>query len=331
MRQFLVNTAVMLFTLLLIAVAGEITVRGLQKNGYLADYRKPQKKQKSQHVYAPKLISSSNPRLYVEVDPADPQVNRFGMRGKEPLFIKRSDVLRIAVIGDSVAFGYGLKDEDSFPRMLEASLQQKGLKVEVINFAVCGYGLEAYPEVYRTKIRSFKPDLVLLAYVLNDPGKVSDFVQSVGSGMKLKAKIRRIAKTSQFAAWILTSYFKALENFRNTYMFKLMYFHEPTRAFIDEKMKELHQQTANDKVKLVTFIFPYFHNMQHYPLTAAHEVVSQVLAREKIPYHDLLEDYRPHDGIALRLEEGDFTHPNANGQRIAAEAIERYLEKEKLL
>lgn len=333
MRQFLINATVVLVSLLVLAAVGEGVVRWLQHNDYLVDYRKPNKKQKSQpqRVYAPKFRPSPNPKLFVEFDPADPQVNALGMRGPLPSKQKSPGVFRIAVLGDSVAFGYGLKDEDSFPRMLETSLRQQGFKVEMINFAVCGYGLEAYPEVYLSKARDFKPDLVLLGYVLNDPAPTSVVFDAIGAQMKQKARLKRIAKYSQLLAWLMDTYNKAADSRANTRLFNEGYFQPENQQQIGARLAELQAVTSADQVPLVTFIFPYFHDMQDYPMEKVHMVLRQLLKQNGMAHHDLLEEYRSHDGIALRLEDGDYTHPNAEGQRIAAEAIERYLKKEKML
>lgn len=333
MRPFFVHAAIVLAPLLLLLGACEVTVRVLQQQGQLVDYSRPNKKQKSQpqRVYAPKFRPSANPKLFVEFDPADPQVNALGMRGPLPSTSKPSGVFRIAVLGDSVAFGYGLKDEESFPRILEQSLKQKGKAVEIINFAVCGYGLEAYAEVYRTKARDFRPDLVLLGYVLNDPAPTSVVFEAIGAQMKQRAKLKRIAKYSEFLAWLLDTWNKAMDVRQSTKMFNDAYFKPEHREQMRPLLQDLHDVVAVDHIPLVAFVFPYFHDMQDYPLETTHQVVHELMQNAGIPVHDLLEDYRAHDGIALRLEPGDYTHPNAEGQRIAAEAIERYLQKEKFL
>lgn len=333
MRQFFIHFLIVLFVLLTLAATGEGVVRLLQYHDYLVDYRRPGKQPQSQpqRVYAPRFISSANPKLFVEFDPADPQVNALGMRGPLPARQKAPGVFRIAVLGDSVAFGYGLKDEESFPRLLEASLRQQGYSVEMINFAVCGYGLEAYTEVYRSKARDFKPDLVLMAYVLNDPASTAGVFESIGAKMKQKTRLKHVAKYSQLAAWLIDTYSQAVDSHQSTRLFNEAYFKAEHRAVLQPMFQTLHDEVAADGIPLVSFVFPYFHSMQKYPLEKVHGVLHELLQQTDIPYHDLLEDYRSHDGIALRLEPGDYTHPNAEGQRIAAEAIERYLEKEKFL
>lgn len=45
---------------------------------------------------------------------------------------------KILVLGDSIAAGYGLPAEESFPSKLEAALRAKGIDVEVVNSGISG-------------------------------------------------------------------------------------------------------------------------------------------------------------------------------------------------
>lgn len=100
--------------------------------------------------------------------------NSFGMRDYEYTLTKPEDVTRIAVIGDSVAFGYkknpsALPLEETFPKVLEAKLNTTYPKqYEVLNFAVTGYNASQEEIVLKTKVLQFEPDVVILAYVAND-------------------------------------------------------------------------------------------------------------------------------------------------------------------
>lgn len=49
-----------------------------------------------------------------------------------------ADAKKILVLGDSIAAGYGLPAEDSFPARLEAALRAKGVDVEIVNSGISG-------------------------------------------------------------------------------------------------------------------------------------------------------------------------------------------------
>ena len=90
--------------------------------------------------------------------------NEEGFRG--PTFTSSSQ--RVLVAGDSVTFGYRLKDSQVWVRQLEQQLQSKGLSVEVINGGIPSNGLAAYALLLEEQIRRSKPDIVVLGLVMND-------------------------------------------------------------------------------------------------------------------------------------------------------------------
>lgn len=75
---------------------------------------------------------------------------------------------RIAVVGDSIAFGFGVNDGESFPDQWEALLMEKGGRVEIINFSAPGYGLGEYVSVAECKASAFQPDEVWVFMIAND-------------------------------------------------------------------------------------------------------------------------------------------------------------------
>ncbi len=77
----------------------------------------------------------------------------------------------MAVLGDSIAFGYWVAEEDAFARQLELLLGEsrgEGPPVEVLNFGVPGYNLGQEIETLRSRVLAFEPDVVVLAFCLND-------------------------------------------------------------------------------------------------------------------------------------------------------------------
>jgi hypothetical protein len=82
--------------------------------------------------------------------------------------------LRIAILGDSYAFGYGCNDDQVVSSVLENYLndppQIGRRKWEVLNFGVSGYGQSEELTIYRNKTRFYRPDNVILFYFENDIG-----------------------------------------------------------------------------------------------------------------------------------------------------------------
>lgn len=75
---------------------------------------------------------------------------------------------RIAVLGDSFVFGWGVEAGQSFPAQLEAILRSRGDDVEVINAGVPGQSLGEKALWYRDAVAPFKPQIVVLAVLVDD-------------------------------------------------------------------------------------------------------------------------------------------------------------------
>lgn len=104
----------------------------------------------------------------------DISTNSDGLRGgKDYDLTTPSGTRRIAILGDSFAFGYGCNDSQVVSAILERDLNDKlvgGSKWEVLNFGVSGYGQAEELILYRNKTRRYRPDIVILFYFDNDIG-----------------------------------------------------------------------------------------------------------------------------------------------------------------
>ena len=70
----------------------------------------------------------------------------------------------IAVLGDSIAFGYGLGDSETIP----AHLADLVPDWNVLNTAAPGYDLKVQTAIYREKLNHLHPDILLLIFHPND-------------------------------------------------------------------------------------------------------------------------------------------------------------------
>jgi lysophospholipase L1-like esterase len=92
------------------------------------------------------------------------RVNHHGMRYREIARARRSGLARVAVLGDSFAWGLGVEEEDRFTEQVE---RQFDGKIELPNFSVSGYGLVQY-SLMLDDVMSFKPDLVVVVFCLGN-------------------------------------------------------------------------------------------------------------------------------------------------------------------
>ncbi|RMD99393.1 MAG: SGNH/GDSL hydrolase family protein [Deltaproteobacteria bacterium] len=93
-----------------------------------------------------------------------------GIRGESPEVPKPAETFRILVLGDSVTFGFGVAQEDTYPRRLEQALQARfpDRRVEVINAGVGGYSIYNETGWMEEYGMSLAPDAVLVGFCMND-------------------------------------------------------------------------------------------------------------------------------------------------------------------
>ncbi len=96
--------------------------------------------------------------------------NGRGMRGPEIPYEKKPGTTRILYLGDSVTFGYMVERwQDTFPHRIEELLEASGGgNVETINSGVGGYSCWQELAFLRNEGILYRPDIVVVGFVLND-------------------------------------------------------------------------------------------------------------------------------------------------------------------
>ena len=97
--------------------------------------------------------------------------NRHGDRDQPYPAAKPQDEFRIAAIGDSVTYGFGVEIGQSYGKVLQTRLNRANrsrTRFLVMNFSNGGTELNGYLETMRTKGPRFSPDLYLVNITLND-------------------------------------------------------------------------------------------------------------------------------------------------------------------
>ena len=96
--------------------------------------------------------------------------NELGFRDG-PIQPKVPGVFRIVCLGDSVTFGTGVANEQTFPNVLEAFLKQSaspGVTVDVVNAGISAYNVRNIRALLETYFQYLQPDVVVYSFVEND-------------------------------------------------------------------------------------------------------------------------------------------------------------------
>jgi hypothetical protein len=241
--------------------------------------------------------------------------------GEIPLGAKR-----LAIVGDSFAFGHGIKNiKDRFGDRLEARLNKETKdRWEVYNLAEpgadTGWELERLEALGRKE--SFRTDVVLLAYCLNDIERLVPATHEI---------VGSIINDPPKNFWLQNFY---LPNFL---YYRLNHFRRPeVRGYfgwlkdgyqgeIWEKQKQrldaVKQWCDERNAKLVVVVFPFMVGLDgEYAFETAHQKLAEHFKGKKISAIDLLPIYRKAPAGSLVVNSFD-AHPNEQANRTAAELI----------
>lgn len=95
------------------------------------------------------------------------RANNFGVRGRD-VAAKQAGDKRIVVLGDSVAFGYELPEEVTFPTLLDRAYADAQPKADVVNGSIAAWSRAQERMFVERYGEQLKPDLILVTVVHND-------------------------------------------------------------------------------------------------------------------------------------------------------------------
>jgi len=121
------------------------------------------------------------------------RINAGGFRGREYPPSPPPGVERIVVLGDSETFGFNLREEETFPSILESRLNARGgRRFEALNFAAPGYNTANQLAVLRKRAIRYRPGIVVLMYNFNDP-EIGDPYLVLGRGLPSRSYLYLLA------------------------------------------------------------------------------------------------------------------------------------------
>lgn len=100
------------------------------------------------------------------------RINNLGFRGED--YKEIENMYKILVLGDSFTWGYGVNDNETYPKLLEIY----NSRIKTINMGVAGYGTDQEYLTMINKGLKMKPDLVILMYQIStDTGDTNSEVR----------------------------------------------------------------------------------------------------------------------------------------------------------
>lgn len=271
--------------------------------------------------------ASSVPGLAYELTPSRAKnaqgttvrTNAEGMRDDE-LALPTGSRLRIAVLGDSYSFGFGVDADDVYANVLEELLNSEcdEPRFEVLNFGVGGYSTRDEALVLRHKVLAYQPVALILGYVLNDP--------------------------EMLPVSPLQSYFHPAEWWQHSHLLRLAaetqldleiqrygdgdrfeYLHavgRPPWQGVLAAFDDIAQLCRQHGIPAVVAIFPWNEGAPwtEYRYPTLHERIALAARERGLDVVDLLESFDDQPPKRLMVQPGD-SHPSPAGHRAAASAL----------
>ncbi|MBP7830422.1 MAG: SGNH/GDSL hydrolase family protein [Kiritimatiellae bacterium] len=326
------------------------------------------------HVELGMVTLSSDPELRYELVPGfqnpskDVLVNALGMRDVERTTARAPGALRVACVGDSIAFGMGADNRHTFPVHLERILgghpSLSGRPVEVLNFGVPGYAIGQVAQTLETKVSGFHPDLVLYLFSLNDAQRYSQELDLLLTRSALTSPDRNYVKAlwrqssrrlGGSRLWLILNHTAAgffgsresppdqnlMPHPRND-MFQLLagngiafyaslYMEPEAWLRVCRGLERIRAWSLERNIPVYVIIMPVFSDADDRTLAALHHRVAEQARSLDLPVMDLLDMFRRRATDLGRRLNSDLLHPNALGYEEAAQAVARRLLSEGVL
>lgn len=256
--------------------------------------------------------------------------NSLGYRDLERALAKPPGTTRIVALGDSFTWGAGVDFDDAYPQRLERALsRRRGGPVEVINLALPGFNTADELAVLEKQGFAYRPDLVLVGYVLNDAEDASSAEwRRTQEWERERARGPWPWQRSALLRFVAGRLWATRENHRRIADYREMYAEgAPGWTVSRAALGTLGALCRRRGVPLVVAIFPLFGNSlgDDYPFAEVHAEVAAAASRAGARVVDLLTAYRGLRSELLVVDAAD-EHPNEIAQRIAAKTLVPVLE-----
>jgi len=305
-KEIIKGIAIILVTLLIFFILGEVVLRLFFAGQIYSEY--------GNGPGSKKLIKN------------DVEFNSEFFRDKDRDIVGDKD--RILVIGDSIAFGWGINDPgDRFSNILDYKLED----YEVINFGKYGANTEGELEILKNNGLKLNPDLIILAYTLND-------AESFGSRGNFPIMYQHLVVPYELGGFLYQNsfvyYFLESRIFRivdrlelrQSYLDYLQFLYEEDSKYLDNQ-KNNFKEFKELEIPILLVIFPILTDFENYPFLDIHEEVRGLAEENGIEVLDLYNVYKDYDAKDLIVSNFD-AHLNELGNKIASDAIYKKLEED---
>lgn len=239
------------------------------------------------------------------------EINRRGFRDKVYSVEKPEDVYRIAVLGDSVTFGWGVNRSHTYVEVFGEKINRASKrKIQVMNFGVPGYDQDEEVELLKSEVLRYEPDLVLVGYTpdedilpknlsAEEEATVEEHVESLRSNISSREEAReRMLKKNEII----------YSEYNNETI-------EQSWSRVARRLERLENISERENIPIGIFSHTYHSEEQSPRLESAADKYGWDYIEIGISTREFSEKYR--------LSENDW-HPSVKGHNVIAEEIYKY-------
>jgi hypothetical protein len=259
---------------------------------------------------------------------------------------------RIAVLGDSVAFGFGIPEEHAAPQILERLFDEHlgPGRVEVMNCGIYSFNATQQAAHLAYRVADFRPDLVLFLTtvtdasgrgIVADPGK-SDrwevrwtrrlgltsgrFDPGESSVPPAQRRMLALRRRSALADYVANRTFTWLrgrvmsDGYEQDWLAG-----SPGRAAVKEAYTRARDLGRERGFDVWVAMYPVLDRLDDYPLESVHTAVAEICEELGLEFVDLLPAVEGLKATELQAHAHD-KHPNGIANRYVAELLEERLE-----
>lgn len=250
--------------------------------------------------------------------------NEAGLRD-DPISPKADGEWRVLVLGDSIAFGWGVEQEKTFSSVLQRLLAEELHRpVRVINTGVCSYNTVMELAWLREHGYALQPDLILLVYVTNDVAPSAQIWSSADGGSDQGPPLTHVALSLLRPAWL----YRLLVHVRQQRPQRSVpgFPGDPGWEASMQALRALADESRARDLKVAAYLWTWQLDASHAELLGAmREAIAPVAVEETASWFAGEEPLRHWVNSSVDL------HPNAEAHALVARRMLESLREQRLL
>jgi lysophospholipase L1-like esterase len=258
------------------------------------------------------------------------RINSLGLRGGE-LAAPPAGWPRVALIGDSVTFGNGCREEETLAAALAAELAARGTPAQVLNCGTPAYNADNVATMLRERVLALQPDRVIWVMVAND---VCDSLR--------RTEIPVDATIDAYADFRFGSPLMQMVNQHGSALLRRMglpidgYVESVLRQHVrtgDERLRralaEMRQRCAAASIPFGVAIYPYMTRLDSNPFAPIENACAALCDELGVPCVRLADAFAPDENLVRFWVAPLDPHPGAEANRRVVEVLaDKYFAKQ---